>query len=281
MSANSEVTFHNNEYFTDRGSCSKENPLLLEEEVFPLSRDLPPLWHPIERELRVVFKKLEATLRPEGRSLLKQLMQPLDYEFLLPPGMVLFSGHLFSKRGDQHLPAIFMELTYLGTKFLNLAGQLSCKEQQMFVLTGDYLCSHLFHLIYESENIFLLEKFSALITTMNEGFSRQEGYRLKRTEPGKNEIKEYLYKQYGVFYGESCALGGVFAGSSKKEQLLLKEFGTAFGIAYGVHKKGYSCLSADEFLEEGFQALSLLPNSLSRRELEFFARRVILNSCSV
>ncbi|CEO89094.1 hypothetical protein [Syntrophaceticus schinkii] len=54
----------------------------------------------------------------------------------------------------------------------------------------------------------------------------------------------------------------------------MKEFGTAFGIAYGIRKKGYNLLSADEFLEKGFQVLSLLPDSQSRRELVIFAQRV-------
>ena len=274
MSVNSKTTSNNDKYSKKRGSYPEKIPLLVEGYIFPLPRVLPPLWHPIEQELRVVFGRLVASLRPAGRLLLKELMQPSDYEYLLPPGLVLFSGRIFSKERDQYLPAVFMELVYLGTKFLNLAGDLRGKEQQMFILTGDYLCSHLFHLLYETEKLFLLERFSALITAMNEGFSSEEKHRLKRSKPGKTEIKEWLHKQYGVFYGESCALGGLFAGCDKREHSLLKEFGTAFGIAYGIHKKGYNLLSADEFLEKGFQVLSLLPYSQSRRELVVFAQRV-------
>lgn len=273
-------TFKNNEYFTDRGSCPEKNPLLLGGGTFPLPRVLPPIWQPVEQELQVVFTRLETALRPAGRSLLKQLMRPSDYEFLLPPGLVLFSGNLFSKGRDQYLPAVFMELIYLGTRFHNLAGHLRCKEQQMFILTGDFLYSHLLYLLDKSQHLFLLGKFATLVTAMNEGFSSQEGYRLKKAEPGTYEISEWLHKQYGIFYGESCALGSLFAGSSKKEQSLLREFGTAFGIAYGLHMNGYTLLSADEFLDKGLRTLSLLPDSQSRRELESFARGVIFNSCS-
>lgn len=278
MNVNSKKrTFNNNnEYFTDRGSCPEKNPLLLGEGTFPLPRTLSPLWRPIEQELQTIFEQLEAALRPLGRSLLKELMQQLpDYEFLFPPGLVCFSGHLFSQGRDQYLPALFMELLYLGTRYHNMAGHLKSKEQQMFVLTGDFLYSHLFYLLDKSQNLFLLDNFSRLIIAMNEGFASEEGYRLKKTKPDKKEIREWLYKQYGVFYGESCFLGSLFARSSKKEQLIMKEFGTAFGIAYGIHKKGYSSLSADEFMEKGFSALSLLPDSQGKKELESFVLGII------
>lgn len=270
--------FHHNEYFKDRGSYPEENPLLLEGGFFSLPASLPSIWQPIEQELELVFRRLESTLRPAIRSLLKQLMRPADYEFLFPAGMVLFSGHLFAKRESLYLPAVFMELIYLGTMFNNMAGHHSSKEQQMYVLTGDYLYSHLFRLLYESESLFLLEKFSALVTTMNEGLSSEERYRLEKAELGIKEVEELLHKQYGFFYGESCALGGLFAGSTAYKQLLLREFGTAFGIAYGVHKKGYSLLPAHEILEKGLRKLSLLPESQGRSELEAYARGAISNS---
>jgi len=72
----------------------------------------------------------------------------------------------------------------------------------MFILTGDYLCSHLFHLLYETEKLFLLERFSALITAMNEGFSSEEKHRLKRSKPGKLRLRNGSTSSTGFFTGK-------------------------------------------------------------------------------
>lgn len=273
-------TCNNNEYMTDRGSCPEKNPLLMEESTFLLPGVLPSTWRPIEPDLGEVFSLLERALRPTGRHLLKQLIQPSDDEYLLSPGLVLYSGCLFSKSNEQqYLLALFMELTYLGVEFHNRAGDLGLrKEKQMLILTGDFLSSHLFYLINKYKQQFLLETFALLITTMSEGFAIREAYKIKNKESDKIESKEWLYKQYGVFYGEACALGGQFSGASKQEQLLLREFGTAFGIAYGAYKNQCSLLSADEYLDKGLDMLSLLPDSQKRCEMISFVQGVFSNN---
>jgi hypothetical protein len=264
---------------TDRGSCPEKNPLLMEESTFLLPGVLPAIWRPIEQDLREVFSLLERSLRPTGRHLLKQLLNPSDNEYLLSPGLVLCSGCLFSKNKELYLLAVFMELTYLGVQFHNRAGDLGQrKEKQMLVLTGDFLSSHLFYLINQYKQQFLLETFALLITTMSEGFAIREAYKIKNKEPDKNESKEWLYKQYGVFYGESCALGGQFSGASEQEQLLLRDFGTVFGIAYGAYKNQCSLLSADEYFDKGLELLSLLPDSQKKFEMISFVQGVFSNN---
>lgn len=263
---------------TIRGSCPDKNPLLVETDILHWSGDLPSCWQPVERELKITVVQLEEILRPTGRSLLKQLLPPLDFEFLLSPALVLFCEHLFAKEG-KYLPAVFMELIFLGTRFLNLAGQLKDKTQQLYTLTGDLLFSHLYHLLWESEQLSLLEGFATLITVMNEGFAKKEEFRLKGYLPGEEEIHQWLYKQFGFFYGESCALGSRFAGGSDSEQSILKEFGIDFGIAFGAKRNGCSFSLVEKSLEKGLISLSLLPESQGRRDLEFFARGIIAVPC--
>lgn len=277
MNVNSDkrTSYNNNGYFTDRGSCA-ESPLLLGKVVFPIPANLPAVWKPVEQELHTVFMRLGAVLRPVGRSILKELMQrSFDNEFLLPPGLTLFSGRPFPKGRDQYLPAVTMELLYLAARNHNIAGRIKGKEQQSFVLAGDLLYSHLIDLLVKSPHIFLLENISLLITAMNEGFSSEEGCRLKGAKPGKKEAGEFIRKQYGVFYGESCFLGSLFAGANEKEQSLMREFGAAFGMAYGLRRKGYDLPSADDFLDKGLAALSLLPDSQGREDLKSFVLGII------
>lgn len=275
MNVINDRTCNNKEYITDRGSCPEKNPLLLGESTFLLPRAFPSIWRPIEQDLREVFSQLERDLRPVGCHLLKQLLYPSDYEYLLSPGLVLYSGRFFSKSCEQYLPALFLELTYLGMEFHDRAGDLGLrKEKQMLILTGDFLCSHLFYLVNKYKQRFLLETFADLITAMCEGLAMHEAYKIREKNPNKKESEEWLYKQYGVFYGEACSLGGLFAGADTQDQALLREFGTAFGIAYGAYKNQCSLLSVDEYLDKGLEKLFQLSNSPEKNELIFFVQGV-------
>jgi hypothetical protein len=251
-----------NNYLNERGSCPEQNPLLIGEQI----------WKPLAEELRFVMARLEGELRPTGRILLKKLYQPEGNEYLIPPGLVLLSGHLFSRK-TQYMPAVYMGLIYLGNLFHNRAG-IKDKNQQLYILTGDFLFGHLLQLISDLKHLFLLERFADLITTMNEGFSAAEEYSI-RDNPTKEELIELLRMQYGAFYGECCALGGLFAGCNSKEQSLLKEFGTALGIAYGYKKTCCTSLHSHQLLIEGLQALSQLPVSQDKTVLVNFAQYII------
>lgn len=272
---NDHRTCINNEYKTNRGSCPKENPLLMEESTFLLPHVLPSIWMPIERDLREVFSWLERDLRSTGCHLLKQLLNLSDDEYLLPPGLVLYSAGLFSQNDQQYLPALLMELAYLGMEFHERAGKLELrKEKQMLILTGDFLFSHLFYLVNKYKQRFLLETFAGLITAMSEGLALREAYKIRKKDPNKKESEEWLYKQYGVFYGEACSLGGFFAGAATQDQALLREFGTAFGIAYGAYVNQCGLLSVDEYLDQGFGKLAQLSNSSERYGLLSFVQGV-------
>ncbi|MFW0966977.1 MAG: polyprenyl synthetase family protein [Thermacetogeniaceae bacterium] len=249
-----------NDSLHERGSCPEKNPLLIGENI----------WKPVAGDLRFVMGCLEEALRPAGRLLLKQLHRPADHEYMIPPGLVIFSGHLFSREIKHYSPAVYMALVYLGTMFHNRAS-LKDKNQQLYILTGDFLFSHLLQLVNNSQHLFLLERFADLITTMNEGFSIMEELRMKGDSPDREELIEIMRKQYGVFYGECCALGGLFTGCTEKEQLLLMEFGTSLGIAYGVKKTDIS-FQPHQIMKKGLLALSQLPVSEARSELENFAR---------
>jgi len=252
-----------NDSLHERGSCPEKNPLLIGEHI----------WKPVARELRFVMGCLEEALRPAGRLLLKKLHQPADHEYLIPPGLVILSGNLFSREIKHYSPAVYMALVYLGTMFHNRAS-FKDKNQQLYILTGDFLFSHLLKLINDSQHLFLLERFAELITTMNEGFSTMEELRMKGDSPSEEELIEIMRKQYGVFYGECCALGGLFTGGTEKEQLLLMEFGKSLGIAYGLKKMGIS-YRPQQIMKEGLLALYQLPASEARSELENFARGII------
>lgn len=250
-------------YLHERGSCPEKNPLLIGEHI----------WKPVAGELRFVMGCLEKALRPVGRLLLKQLYKPADHEYLIPPGLVIFSGHLFSREIKHYSPAVYMVLVYLGTMFHKRAG-LKGKNQQLYILTGDFLFSHLLQLINNSEHLFLLERLAGLITTMNEGFSIMEELRMQGANPSEEQLVEIMRKQYGVFYGECCALGGLFTGGTEKEQTLLMKFGTSLGISYGLKKIDIS-FRPNQIIEDGLMALSQLPVSEARNELENFARGII------
>lgn len=252
-----------NDSLHERGSCPEKNPLLIGEHI----------WKPVAGELRFVMGRLEKALRPVGKLLLKQLHRTTDHEYLIPPGLVIFSGRIFSREIKHYSPAVYMALVYLGTMFHKRAS-LKGKNQQLYILTGDFLFSHLLQLINNSQHLFLLERFAGLITTMNEGFSIMEEIRLKGANPSEEELIEIMRKQYGVFYGECCALGGLFTGCTEKEQTLLMEFGTSLGIAYGV-KKIDMTFQPQQIIKDGLRALSQLPVSEARSELENFARGII------
>ena len=253
----------NNDSLHERGSCPEKNPLLIGEHI----------WKPVAGELRFVIGCLEKALRPVGRLLLKKLYRPTDHEYLIPPGLVIFSEHLFSREVKHYSPAVYMGLVYLGTMFHKWAS-LKDKNQRLYILTGDFLFSHLLQLLKDSQHLFLLERFAELIRTMNEGFSAVEELRMQGADPGWEELIEIMRKQYGVFFGECCALGGLFTGCTEKEQLLLMEFGTSLGIAYGLKKRDIS-FQPNQIIEDGLLALSQLPVSEARNELENFARGII------
>ncbi|MFY9141003.1 MAG: class 1 isoprenoid biosynthesis enzyme [Thermacetogeniaceae bacterium] len=256
-----------NDSLHERGSCPEKNPLLIGDLIGE------QMWKPVAGDLRFVMECLEKELRPVGRLLLKQLYRPADHEFLIPPALVIFSGYLFSREIKHYSPAVYMALVYLGTMFHNRAS-VKDKNQQLYILTGDFLFSHLLKLLNDSQHLFLLERFADLITTMNEGFSIMEELRMEGEHPGREELIEIMRKQYGVFYGECCALGGLFAGGTEKEQSLLMEFGKYLGTAYGLKKMGIY-FQPQQIMKDGWLTLSQLPASEARNELENFARGII------
>ena len=79
-----------------------------------------------------------------------------------------------------------------------------------------------------------------------------------------------MRKQYRVFYGECCALGGLLQDVQKRA---VAAYGVRhiFGIAYGVKKTDIS-FQPHQIMKKGLLALSQLPVSEARSELENFAR---------
>lgn len=239
---------------------------------------LPLSWQPIQQELEGMIIKLRARMHCAERSLLNSLLPSLEQDLLVPPALVFFSARLFPEKDKIDLPASFMEIIHLGTVLHALAGRRDGKEQQMSILVGDYLFSQLFHLICETDCLFLLERFSTLITEMNEGFACQEESRQKSLEPSRDELLIWLQKQYGTLFGECCALGTLFAGGKAKEQALLEEFGVSLGIAYGAVKSDYELSLSDNYLKKASVALFSLPESTARDELACFARELVQNT---
>lgn len=240
-----------------------------------MSSLFPDYWRPIQQELESVIVEQGARLRFAELSQLNRMIPPFGLDFLVPPALVLFSSRLFPEKKKIELAVIFMEIIHMGTILHNLAGRRKGREQQLLILTGDYLLSRLFHLLCESHCLFLLERLAVLITEMNEGFACQEEGKRKNSEPSRDEVLVWLRKQYGAFYGECCALGCLFAGGKPEEQSLMREFGVFLGIAHGVLKSGCESSWRYDYLEKALSVLSTLPESTGRDDLASFARGIV------
>jgi len=236
---------------------------------------LPLSWLPIQQELEGMITKLRARMHCAEHSFLNSLLPSLEQDLLVPPALVFFSARLFPENNKIDLPASFMEIIYLGTVLHNLAGRIGGRKQQISILIGDYLFSQLFCLVCETDCLFLLKRLSSLIKEMNEGFACQEESRLKSLEPSRDELLIWLHKQYGTLFSECCALGSLFAGGKKEEQLLLKEFGVFLGIAYGAVKQGCELFCPDDYLQKALEVLVPLPESTARDELMRFAMDLV------
>jgi len=243
-----------------------------------MPREFPPSFQAVQSELEIVFEKLEVFLQPQAKSLLHQLLPRSDLDRVVPPGLVLLGARLFAKTGAAILPALFVELVYLATNLHNLPPWKKREESQISILFGDYLFGHLFFLLCESNCLFLLERLARLIREMNEGFALWKMGRQKGRELNRDDILEVLRKQYGIFFGESCALGCLFAGGDKENQLLIQQFGVELGIAYGAKKIGLEPSLFLFHLNRALASLVSLPVTAGKEELEKAAREIVLSS---
>ncbi len=258
-----------------RGSCQKKNPLLLNNSFWKISR-YPIYWKPIQHQLETVIAELKRSLRFEELPLLKRVLPAVEIDHLVPPGLVLFSSRLFRGKNRAELPALFMAIIQVGTLLHNRAGDKGGQEQQLLILTGDYLLSSLFHLLCEKQCLFLLERFADLITVMSEGFACREEGKQRQPQSREGKFVAWLRKQYGAFYGECCALGCLFAGGTSEEQSLMQRFGVLLGIAHGAYLSGCESSSlAVEFLEQALSVLFELPETAERNELVSFSRGIV------
>jgi len=228
-----------------------------------MNREFPPLLQPIALELNNVLNKLEEILSPLAKSLLLQELPPRENDLLVPPGLVLLSASLFNKKERAILPALFILLVHIGSLLHNIPDRKKGKEKQLLILTGDYIYGHLFQLLCETDCFPLLERFARLISVMNEGNTILE---TARQSSGENiqAVVEGLRRQHGVFFGECCALGCLFAGGTEEEQERLYRFGVEFGIAYGAKKYGLAPFNFNS-----------LPNFADNTALEMYTQELI------
>ncbi len=228
-----------------------------------MNRVFPPLLQSVASELNNVLNKLEEILSPLVKSLLQQELPPQEFDLLVPPGLVLLSASLFNQKGRAVLPALFVMLVNIGSLLHNITKWKMGKEKQLLILTGDYICGHLFQLLCERDNFSLLERFARLISIMNEGNTILE---TARQSSGENiqAVVEGLRRKHGVFFGECCALGCLFAGGTEEEQEQLYNFGVEFGIAYGAKNYGI-----------GLFKFNTLPYFANNTALEMFAQELI------
>ncbi|MGB9792430.1 MAG: hypothetical protein ACPLTR_07640 [Thermacetogeniaceae bacterium] len=194
-------------------------------------------------ELEEVVNKLKEKLSPIANPLLEVLQED---ELLIPPGLVLLSASVFNNRKKGILPALFTLLVNIGSYLHSATHSKKGREKQLIVLAGDYVCAHLFQLLCETGCFFLLERFARLISVMNEGSAVLET--LKRDVlPQQNDVcpalMDGIRRRYGVFFGECCSLGCLFAGGTEEEQQKLYSFGVKLGVSYGAQK--HKIASAD------------------------------------
>ncbi len=227
-----------------------------------MNRVFPPLLQSIASELNKVLNKLEEILSPLAKSLLQEL-SPRENDLLVPPGLVLLSASLFNKKERAVLPALFIMLVNIGSLLHNIPARKKGKENQLLILTGDYICGHLFQLLCETDSFPLLERFARLISVMNEGNTILETARQSSRE-NIQAVMEGLRRKHGVFFGECCALGCLFAGGTEEEQEQLYHFGFEFGIAYGAKKYGMELFK-----------IKTLPCFANNTALEMFAQELI------
>ncbi|NPV28672.1 MAG: hypothetical protein HPY58_03250 [Firmicutes bacterium] len=243
-----------------------------------MSRRFPVFFQEIQGELEVVFKKLEVLLHPQAKLLLQQFYPDFDLDSVIPPGLVLLGARLFAHAGAAILPALFMELIYLATTLHTLPSQKNRKESQFLILGGDYLFGHLFFLLCKFDCLFLLDRLARLIREMSEGFTLLEAGRQEERALKNRDVLEQLKKQYGSFFGESCALGCLFAGGDEEKQLLMRHFGVELGIAYGAKKIGLEPTFSLSHLNRALEFLASFSVGPGQEELERAAREIVLST---
>ncbi|MDH7576322.1 MAG: polyprenyl synthetase family protein [Bacillota bacterium] len=240
-----------------------------------MSREFPAFFQAVQKELELVFEKLEVVLQPQAKLVLQKFLPHFDLDRVIPPGLVLLGAHLFAKTGTAILPAVFVELIYLATTLHNLPWKRG-KESPTLILGGDYLFGHLFFLLCEHNCLFLLDRLARLIKEMSEGSTLLETGWQKGRELNRQSILEGLKKQYGSFFGESCALGCLFAGGDEEKQFLISKFGVEIGIAYGAKRIGLESSLSLFHLNRALCLLASFPAPSGKKELEKAAREIAL-----
>ncbi|HAA89506.1 MAG: Octaprenyl-diphosphate synthase [Thermoanaerobacterales bacterium 50_218] len=238
-----------------------------------MERGLKDLFAPVKEELEAVDRELEKLFRSSLRRLFSQetLRSSEDFEQLLSAGIVLLVGDLFAKSKNAVLPAMFMKLIHLATRFHHLSMVEDKRQEQLLILGGDYIYAHLFFALCQKNCLHLLERLSNLILMMNEGFAHQEVFKKKVAEPSYENLIRSIEKHYGNFFGEACALGALFAGAEEKDQKLLFHFGINMGIAHGLIKAGMDSKWSYIHVEKALDFLSQLKTIKSKANLEKMA----------
>lgn len=226
-----------------------------------MRREFPDLLQPITTELDLVFTRLEDLLSPLAKSLIRQFQKQFEIDLVLPPGFVLASAYFFKQQDRALTPALLMALVHLGNTFHNFAREVGGREQQLLILVGDHIYSQLYKLLSGNTLFFLLERFARMISALNEGSTIWETGGYERSE----EVAGGLEKQYGTLFGESCAIGCLFAGGDEEQQSRMRLFGTEFGVAYGVRKRGLD------------PAFGPVPHFAGKGLLGRFAREILLS----
>lgn len=207
----------------------------------------PPLMQLIGVELDEVVSRLKEKLSPLAGFWEEGLLH--EEELLIPPGLVLLTAYVFNNKERGILPALFTLLVNVGSYLHSATHLREGRERQLAVLAGDYVCAHLFQLLCESGCFFLLERFARLISVMSEGSAVLE--MLKREDSTMQgdvcaALMDGIRRRYGIFFGECCSLGCLFAGGTKEEQQRLHSFGVKLGISYGVQKLKITSIPAED-----------------------------------
>jgi geranylgeranyl pyrophosphate synthase len=235
----------------------------------------PDILQDVAPDLEAVFAQLYDSLGVVARKIMHQYLPQPELDLLIPPALTLFSGRLFSRPEAARQPAVFLELIQIGSAFHDLKAWGPSASEQLLILAGDYMYSHLFNQLGKDDCLFLLERLASLIACMNEGSTVWEQLGKKIKDVKIDYIIDGLKKQYGIIFGEGCAMGALFSGASSGSEHLLYSFGSELGVAYGLQINGLSQEFGQYWIDSALQQLLDLPDVPARERLATFARSII------
>lgn len=188
-----------------------------------------------------------------------------EIDRVIRPALVVISSRMYNGQREKTISlASIIQLTHIASRIHSLIEdkeiKVSTLRRQYSVLVGDYIYSRSYKLLHDADLSCFLYQMATIIDNMSDGGV------VSILDPASE--MEIIKKETAQLFGGACSMGAALGKATKNECKLLKTYGLALGMIYGMNERDIEYEEMREYIDTALNVLTELPDSPLRELME-------------